>query len=92
MKLNDKTRITGDVPDFKQRPLIMERFGADGCTDFIHYTVVLDRAKHAAIYSHADAQKNKGVDIFLRPGPDNLFQALAIFAIELKVSVLSSPD
>ena len=84
-KSNDKIRI-------KQRPLILERKSSDGERAFTHYTVVLDRAKHAAIYSHADAQKNKGVDIFLRPGPDNLFQALAIFAIELKVSVLSSPD
>ena len=79
-KSNDKIRI-------KQRPLILERKSSDGERAFTHYTVVLDRAKYAAMYGQPDAQKVWMVSP--RPGPDNLFQMLAILAIELKVSVSS---
>ena len=89
-KPSAKTRINGpEVADLKQRPLVMEYVFEERA--FLHYTVVLDRAKHTVpTYCQADVQK--AWEVCPRPGPDNLFEMLAILAIELKVPVLFSSD
>ena len=83
-----KTRINGpEVVDLKQRPLVKER----AFLHYMHYTVVLDGAKHTVpTYWQSDVPKVG--EVFPRPGPDNLFEMLAILAIELKVPVLFSSD
>ncbi len=90
-KLSAKTRVNGqEVWDLKQRPLVMERHRFEERA-FLHYTVLLDRSKHIVpTYCPADGQK--AWEVYPRPGPDNLFEMLAILAIELKVPIRFSPD
>ena len=81
--------------EMKQRPLVRERldtypqsvntFPHLGDPHYLHYTVVLDRAKHAVLNSFGHNEGQRFLEVEPRPGPDNLFQMLAVFAIELKV-------
>jgi hypothetical protein len=81
--------------EMKQRPLVRERvdtcpqsvntFPHLGDSYYLHYTVVLDRAKHAVLNSFGHNEGQRFLEVEPRPGPDNLFQMLAVFAIELKV-------
>ena len=100
-KQSDKTRRQGsasatrpEISDFKQRPLVLERFVRE--TDharYPHYVVVLDRAKHTVLNHFGQTDGHKAWEVVPRPGPDNLFHMLAILAIELKVSshLLATP-
>lgn len=75
-----------EISDFKLRPLVMERCVPHGNT-FRYYTVVLDRDKHT-VNAFGQVDAHKVWEFHPRPGPDNLFQTLAILAIELKVVTL----
>jgi hypothetical protein len=75
-----------DVSDLKQRPLVLERFVTDKEPMHLHYTLVLDRHKHSVLNTFGQPDALKAMNVEPRPGPDNLFDMLAIFAIELKVT------
>jgi hypothetical protein len=66
------------------RPEIVERY-MEYPQPHTYYTVVLDRTKHAVLNSFGQSDGQRLLEVVPRPGPDNLFQMLAVFAIELKV-------
>lgn len=78
-----------EISDLKQRPMVLERFVSEKEPHF-HFTLVLDRAKHTVPNTFGQTDGHKILNVEPRPGPDNLFQMLAILAIELKVLSSSS--
>ena len=73
-----------EISDLKQRPMVLERFVSEKEPHF-HFTLVLDRAKHTVPNTFGQTDGHKVLNVEPRPGPDNLFQMLAVLAIELKV-------
>jgi len=94
-KVPEKGRARGsahsrrpEISDLKQRPLVMERFASEKDHGlFPQYIVVLDRAKHTVTNTFGQTDAHKACEVVPRPGPDNLFQMLAILAIEIKVPI-----
>jgi len=85
------TYDTHQPDDFKQRPIVVERFHDDE-TRFPHYydyIVHLDRAKHTVLHHGGQIDGQRIWKVAPRPGPDNLFHMLAVLAIELKVRPLA---